>query len=74
MKLTAKIKLLPTKSQAEALKRTLETANSACNYISQVAWDNRTFSRNPLHQLVYYDVRELFGLSAVSPRWWMLTR
>jgi len=64
MKLTAKIKLLPTENQAVSLKHTLETANTACNHISQVAWDNRTFSQFKLHKLVYYDVREQFNLSA----------
>ena len=64
MKLTAKVKLQPTDAQADSLKRTLETANDACNYISQVAWDAQTFGQFQIHRLVYSDVRARFGLSA----------
>lgn len=64
MKLTAKIKLQPTPEQAELLKKTLETANAAANYISGVAWDTRTFGKFQVQKLVYHDVRNTFGLSA----------
>lgn len=64
MKLTAKIKLKPNSTQAAVLLATLETANAACNAISQAAWDNRTFGRTKLHKLTYYDIRERFNLSA----------
>lgn len=64
MILTAKIKLLPTVAQAEVIKQTLETANAACNYISQQAWENKTFRQFSLHHLVYKQVREKFSLSA----------
>ncbi len=64
MQLTAKIKLLPTSEQADVLKHTLETANAACNYISERAWQEQTFRQFNLHHLVYYDVREQFDLSA----------
>jgi putative transposase len=64
MQLTAKVKLLPTPEQADALKHTLETANAACNYISERAWKERSFRQYSLHKLVYYDVRERFGLSS----------
>ncbi|MBK7454490.1 MAG: hypothetical protein IPJ46_12445 [Anaerolineales bacterium] len=45
MKLIAQIKLLPTPEQAQALRKTLEVANAACNYISQQAWDSQTFKQ-----------------------------
>lgn len=64
MKLTAKIKLLPTEAQADSLRRTLTQANLACDHISQVAWDSRTFGRNKLHPKVYRVAKEQFGLSA----------
>lgn len=64
MKLTAQIKLKPTKEQFDVLQRTLETANQACNYLSDLAWQEKTFSQFKLHKLTYYDVREQFGLSA----------
>ncbi len=64
VKLSAQLKLQPTTEQAEALKRTLETANAACNAISGVAWNTSAFRQFALHKLVYADIRSSFGLSA----------
>jgi IS605 OrfB family transposase len=64
MKLTAQLKLLPTPEQADALKRTIEAANAARNYISDVAWARRTFGKFALQKLCYQEVRETFGLAA----------
>lgn len=64
MKLIAQLKLQPTPAQADALKRTLEAANAACNAISDVAWETRTFGKFALQKLCYQAVREQFGLSA----------
>lgn len=64
MRLTAAIQLLPTPEQADALKRTLETANAACDYISQVAWESKTFRQFAIHKLTYQAVRETFHLAA----------
>lgn len=64
VKLTIQLKLLPTPVQADALRRTLETANAACNYMSQVAWETRTFGKFGLQKLCYEQVREQFGLAA----------
>lgn len=64
MKLTAKLKLLPTEEQATILKQTLQTANAACNYISQRAYDAQTFRQFPLHKLVYADIRTAYPLTA----------
>lgn len=64
MKLTAKIKLQPVLGQYDTLLSTLETANAACNDISQQAWQAKIFRQYPLHYLVYRDIRERYGLSA----------
>jgi predicted transposase len=64
VKLTIQLKLLPTSDQADALTRTLVTANAACDYISQVAWERRTFGKFALQKLCYQEVRETFGLTA----------
>ncbi|MEW6505241.1 MAG: transposase [Chloroflexota bacterium] len=64
MKLTAKVKLLPAPEQAELLRQTLEIANAACNYISEQAWERKTFRQFPLHKLTYHAVREKFPLTA----------
>ncbi len=64
VKLIAQLKLQPTSEQADALKRTLEASNAACNSISYVAWETRTFGKFALQKLCYQEVRETFGLSA----------
>jgi len=64
MKLIAQIKLLPAPEQAQALRKTLEVANTACNYMSNQAWENKTFRQFPLHKLTYRNARAMFQLSA----------
>lgn len=64
MKLTAVVKLLPSAETFDALLKTLEAANAACNFVSQQAWEARRFGRVPVHNLTYYDVRERYELSA----------
>lgn len=64
MKLTLKIKLLPTETQKESLLSTLEEANSACNYISDVAFQKRLFNQFKLHKETYHHVKNNFNLSA----------
>jgi putative transposase len=64
MKLTAQIRLLPTPEQAKLLKETLVRANEACDYISSVAWDKRTFGKFALQKLGYQTVKDMFGLTA----------
>ena len=64
MKLTAKVKLQTTPEQHQPLIETIEKANDACNQISQIAWDNKTFNQFKLHGLTYYPIREFSELSA----------
>ena len=64
MKLVAQVKLQTTPEQLAALKQTMQEANRACDYISSVAWEKKTFNQYALHKLVYQDVRKQFGLSA----------
>src|SRR5579871_626006 len=64
MKLTVRLKLLPSDQQRVALRGTLEAANAAANVISSVAWRERTFGRFKLQQRVYADTRTQFELSA----------
>jgi IS605 OrfB family transposase len=64
MKLIAQVKLLPDARQADALRRTLEVVNEACNYVSERAWQTRTWNAYGLHKLLYYEIRERFDLSA----------
>lgn len=64
MKLIARVKLQPTPEQHAALLQTLETANAACNYVSEVAWHKHVFGQFSLHKLCYADVRAQFALGA----------
>ena len=64
MKLIAQVKLLSDKDQAEYLKRTLEVSNDAANAISAYAWEHETFRQYDLHQVLYYEIRQQYGLSA----------
>jgi IS605 OrfB family transposase len=64
VKLCAQVKLQTTPEQLAALKQTMQEANRACDYISSVAWDKKTFGQYALHKLVYQDVRKHLGLSA----------
>jgi IS605 OrfB family transposase len=64
MKLTLKIKLLPTDEQAKLLANTIVEFNTACNDISDVAWNNKTFNTFKLHHLVYHRIKSSFKLSS----------
>jgi predicted transposase len=64
MKLIAQVKLLPAPEQADALRHTLEQANVACRFVSDTAWETKTFRQYDLHHKCYKGVREQFGLSA----------
>jgi predicted transposase len=64
MKQTLLVKLAPTPDQHVALLRTLEAFNAACNAIADVAFAQRTANKIALQRLVYYAIRQQFGLSA----------
>lgn len=59
-----KIKLLPTGEQKTSLLETMQRFNEACNFISDVAWQNKIFGKVGLQKILYHKVREQFGLSA----------
>jgi putative transposase len=64
MQLTAQLQLIPTSAQAASLASLMSVFNKACHYISDQAWQSRTFRRFDLHKLCYRSVRLGFGLSA----------
>ena len=43
---------------------TLECSNRACNQISKIAWECRTFRQYDLHKLLYAQIRQQTGLTA----------
>jgi putative transposase len=64
MKQTLLVKLAPTFEQHASLLRTLQAFNAACNAIAEVAFAEHLANKIELQKLVYYDVRQQFGLSA----------
>lgn len=64
LKLTAQVKLVVTPEQSDALKRTMQAANSACDSISAWAWQNQVFGQYPLHKAQYAEQRAVSGLTA----------
>lgn len=64
MKLTLKMKLLPSEEQSKLLLDTLEEANTACNAMSEIAWNKKLFNQYKLHHEVYHPFKGSFNLSA----------
>lgn len=64
MKLTLKIKLLPSDEQANLLLDTMKEANTVCNAISDVAWEKKIFNNFKLHHEVYHSYKATFKLSS----------
>ena len=60
MNLIAQVKLMATPDQVIVLKRTLETANAACDYISDLAWEHHCFKRYELQKRFYQKIRQKF--------------
>lgn len=64
MKLTTKIKLLPTLEQTNLLLETMKEANTVCNAISDEAFTNRIFNQFKLHYKIYHTFKTTFPLSS----------
>jgi len=64
VKLTAKVKLQPSKEQRSALLSTLQQANQCCDWLSEQAWNIKKFGAYDLHHVAYRPARERFGLGA----------
>jgi len=64
MLLTVKAKLNPTDEQRHALLATMERFNEACNYVSNVSFQEQTFGKRTLQKQHYRTIRERYGLSA----------
>ena len=60
---TLKIRFYPSPEQNEQLLKTMERFNSACNVISHIAFESKTFSKVKLQHICYYQIRDDFKLS-----------
>lgn len=61
---TLKIKLAPTEEQQAVLLATMERFNEACNWIAIQAFGGRVTNKIAIQKIVYFAVREQFGLSS----------
>jgi predicted transposase len=59
-----KLKLIATETQKQALLDIMQRFNAACNYIADVAFEQKAFGQISLHKLTYYKVRKQFGLAS----------
>src|ERR1700733_12865589 len=64
LKITAKIKLLPTKEQSDLLLSTLHTCNACANWLSAEAWKIKVFSYFALQKPLYHPARNQFKLNS----------
>ncbi len=64
MHLTMQMKLLPSPEQADAMLRTMERFNAACDALAAVALAKRCANKVALQKLAYHDIRRDFGLGA----------
>ena len=64
MKLVLKLKLLTDPQTDCLLRQTAQAYQCACNALSQIAFENQTFSAYALHPLAYYRVKAEFELPA----------
>jgi len=61
--LTLVCKLQPSDEQVQRLDETLEAFAAACNWVHETV-PSRIRNKDRMQAMVYYDVRERFGLSA----------
>ena len=60
MQLTTKVKLKPTEEQHKLLLETMELYNTACNRISEIAFNADTKKQFDIHRLCYDTIRSEF--------------
>lgn len=61
---TLEIRLAPNKEQFNSLLGIMKQFNKACNYISQRAFETKTFTWSGLRKLTYHSAKEKFALLA----------
>jgi len=64
MLLTLKMKLITTDVQHKKLLQTMERFNEACDFVSDFAFQNKTFGKILLQKHLYREIRDKFSLSA----------
>jgi putative transposase len=64
MFLAVRLKILPSREQADSLLRSIKVLNEAYDYARHIAFKNKLFSRTRLHRAYYHELRKPFSLSA----------
>lgn len=64
MKLILQIKLKVDNEQKKSLLNTIKEANTACNELSEYAFENKVFNQFKLHRAKYHVIKSSFNLSA----------
>jgi len=64
MKLTIRLKLLPTREQKADLLDTMERFNAAASYAAKVGFEAQVYSLPSIQKRCYRQIRDQFGLSA----------
>jgi putative transposase len=64
MKLTIRLKLLPTTEPEPILVDTMARFNAAASFAAQVGFQAGVFSQPSIHARCYRELRQRFGLSA----------
>jgi len=64
MKLTLKMKLLPSDEQKQLIIDTMKEVNTVCDAISEIAWERKVFNQFKTHKEVYHPFKKTFNLSA----------
>ncbi len=62
MQITVTVKLNTTAEQFTLLVETVKMCNTACDWISEIAFSERNFRQYDLHERAYYAARETFKL------------
>lgn len=62
--IAAKVKLYPTKEQADILLQTMHAYSDACNFVSAYIFEKRELSKDKLNKALYRDIRDKFNLGA----------
>jgi putative transposase len=64
MKLTLRVRLMPTDDQPDLLLKTMERFNEAATFAAKAGFEARVYSQPSIHQLAYAQIRARFDLSA----------
>jgi putative transposase len=62
VKLTVQVKVHPSPRQAAALLLILERVNDVANYVSNWAWQHRTFHKYSVQKALYFRIKDQFAL------------